>query len=330
MSRSKLAVVLMVSAALTTVDAAVEHLGFASVDSYLICARKALGKPVFRDPASLRKPPALGCPTSRVELLADLTSREETLVETEEWAFVYPTLFLRKSGPSPPPIVWKRLDLSIEAQNWTGIPKTRALTSQELDMVRQYAVRDTRTTPVYTHDSPDSDGTVKVEYLLRSTAVRLKAVPPESIVSIVGRPGLTARLVYGELRGGQYEIHWDSPLFYAWLLEVGFEDVDDGVKEILIKSGYGTSAPLQVMLTIFDQKGHELTRQSYCDFDLTWGYDATGLVCPIVAQEITLADARRGKRDLFVRGRDSRERLTLHRYSLREGRYVDVGEARVP
>jgi len=104
----------------------------------------------------------------------------------------------------------------------------------------------------------------------------------------------------------------------------------DGIKEILIKSGYGTSPPLEVMLTIFDQKGGELTRQSYCDFDLTWGYDATGLVCPIVAQEITLADQQGGKRDLLVRARDGQERLTLHRYSLREGRYVDEGEARVP
>lgn len=321
----------MVAFALTPVDAAVEHLGFATVDNYLICARQVLGKPVFRDPASLRRPPALGCPTSRVELVADLTGREETLVETDEWTFVYPALFLKRSGPSRPPIAWTRLKLSIEAQNWTGIPDTRALTARELGMVRQYAVRDTRTTPVYTHDSPDSDGTVNADYLLRSTAVRLKTAQTESIVSVVGRPGLTARLVYGELRDGQYEIHWDSPLFYAWLLEVGFEDVDgDGVKDILIKSGYGTSAPQEVMLTIFDQKGHELTRQSYCDFDLTWGYEATELVCPIVAQEITLADAQGGKRDLLVRAKDSRERLTLHRYSLREGRYVDAGEARVP
>jgi hypothetical protein len=119
---------------------------------------------------------------------------------------------------------------------------------------------------------------------------------------------------------------WDSPLFYALMLEVGFQDVDaDGTKEILVKSAYTLMNPMTLMLTIFDTRGRELTRQGSCEVDPTWGYDEVGVVCPVVGQEITIDDSREGKRDLLVREMDEVDHPKLNRYSLRDGHFVNVG-----
>jgi hypothetical protein len=328
MSRSELTgLLLALCLPVSTHAAPIEHFGLAETDKYLLCLRALLVKPVFRDPSSFLGATGLRCPASRDELVNDLKARGETLVETEDWAFLHPSRFRESTGsPTPPLINWKRLVLVAEPRNWGGIPETRVLTLQELQNVGRVALRDARPTPVFTQLKADAEGTATVEYLLRATAVRLGAVRPEAVVGILGEPGWTSRLVYGELRDGEYRILWDSPLFYARMLEMGFQDVDgDGVKEVLITSRYGLNAEA-IMLTIFDAQGHELTRQPRCEFDVLWGYDETGVVCPVVAQDITVDDPRGGKRDLLVRQMNELEHPKLHRYALHEGRYVDLGE----
>jgi len=245
-------------------------------------------------------------------------------IETDDWFFVHPTRFLRPVYPSRPTIAWKRLLLIPEVQNWEGLPGVRTLAPTELEQIGRRVFRETRSAPVFSHDEPDANGTLKVEYLLSAIAVRLRAGGSESIVGVLGRPGTTGRLVFGELRRGEYQVLWDSPLFNALRLQLGFEDVDgDATKEIVIQSAYGLNGDAS-MLAIFDVKGRELTRQLYCEFDPLWGYDATGLTCSIVGYAHTLTDPVEGHRDVLVRERDADGGVNVHRYAIRNRRYVDI------
>ncbi len=137
----------------------------------------------------------------------------------------------------PPLVSWKRLEIVRSVRNWTGIPASRKLTHDQLEAIKSVINREARPTPIRTPFSASHGDVATVEYPLRLTAYQMSVGSPEAIIGILGEANGTNRLVYGVMTDKGYEIHWDSPLFYAWMLKVGFEDVDsDGTKEILVEA----------------------------------------------------------------------------------------------
>jgi hypothetical protein len=264
--------------------------------------------------------------------MAGLKSRDITLVETTTWAFLHQAALLRGEGTLRPWIRWKQLAIISKAENWSGIPGSRLLTPEELDSVGEVVFREGRPAPIRTPTEPTDGETATIKYFVRLMAYRLGGGRPESVIGILGVVGGTSRLVYGELRERGYEILWDSPLFPGSMLKMGLEDVDgDGMKEILLQSAYGLNLDAWT-LSVFNIRGQELTRQPECFAEGDWGYDKRGGICPIAAESFTLEDPRDGKRDIVVGGRYEDlglvEYRKLHRYSLRDGRYVYVGEVK--
>jgi tetratricopeptide (TPR) repeat protein len=130
----------------------------------------------------------------------------------------------------------------------------------------------------------------------------------KSVVAVVnGQPIFsTARLVYGELRGGKYQILWDSPLFNLLHANIYFRDVNnDGAKEIVIESTtYGNQE--YPILVIFDKEGREITRQRKCDTLSGTGdnFNQEDGTCAIFGEDITFSENEEGPKEIYVKNWD--------------------------
>jgi hypothetical protein len=143
------------------------------------------------------------------------------------------------------------------------------------------------------------------------------------VVGACGQERGTARLIYGELRNGQFAMRWDSPLLKAFFWGLGYEDLDgDKTKEIVFRSDLSRDGRFY---SIFDVTGKELTRQQVCETDTLAGFDEHSGVCPILCEGIDIqppgADR---KRDLIVYGKSDAPRGTTVRMRLVNGRFVVV------
>jgi len=132
----------------------------------------------------------------------------------------------------------------------------------------------------------------------------------EGVVALWGQNFGDRRLVYGELEEGEYRPLWDSPLFKSLGLRLGYDDVDgDGTTEIVLAGAFARD---QVLVAVFDRKGHELTRQADCGIDSP-GYDKDSGVCPVIGASVDFDDGKGGSKDLVVerwysaRGSDRRK-----------------------
>lgn len=309
---------------------AVEHIGVSRTDKFLMCAREIFGNPVFRATTGFRRSAEIdiACPPSREALMQELKGtgtyvqpEQIEVIEQPDMVFLWPSSLY--AGPNPR-VRWKRLSVVTKVQEWARFPGTRGPTPHEAETVRSLVLKQARTPPLLTPFSPGADGeTATLEVVIAMNVARLSASPVESVIAFYNAEGGIARLVYGEIREGKYELLWDSPLFRTQLLEFGYRDMDgDGVQEILLSSHYGRES---TMFTVFDSKGHELTRQAQCEVDFTLGYTEEGGVCAITGKAIELEVRADGKRDIVVMGRLGSTREDQHksyRYSLVDGRYV--------
>lgn len=313
----------------------IEHVGLSRTDRFLLCSRGLLGKPVYRDSVMFRGPGQeidIPCGTSREALVEELrgsrTDRDPEeihIVDLPDAVFLVPfRVWVRTT--------WKKLLIGTEVKNWDGVPDSRNLSPDEQAAISGVILSEARTTPLVAPSMPGSDGeTAAIEVRLWLDAHRLAgATGVEAVIGILGEPNGSGRLIYGELRKGRYECLWDSPLFDAYSLQIGYRDMDgDGIQEILLSSqrvSLSTHTPTRTMLTIFDRQGHELTRQEGCVSELRSGYTEEGGACPIEAESIEFDPRPDGKRDILVSGRigDPPEVSSekVFRYSLVNGRYV--------
>jgi hypothetical protein len=111
-------------------------------------------------------------------------------------------------------------------------------------------------------------------------------------------------LVYGELRGRDYTILWDSPLLNVLHGDIYFEDVNgDGSKEIVVESStYGNHE--YPILVIFDKNGREITRQKKCDTSdsADGNFHEDDGVCAIFGADVSFSGNEEGPKQIFVRG----------------------------
>jgi len=312
---------------------AIEHFGVDDSDRFLICARSLFGKPVFRERGGFRlnREIKIPCGVSREEFLSELKGTGTTMepaeikvIETPDLVLVYPSyLFYSRDAW----IRWKSLSARITTRNFNAIPGSRPLDEGEALQIRNAILAEARTTPVVLPSLPGEDGeTATLKITLWLDAHRLIAEGSESIIAILCEEGGAGRLIYGTLRDGKYEPSWDSPLFHALSLELGYRDMDgDGRDEILV----GTQVegrPSMSSLTVWNIQGRELTRQPNCLVDGNYAITEANGACPIVAESIEMDPRADGKRDIltygYSPGRPSADESRPRLFRLVAGRYI--------
>jgi hypothetical protein len=320
---------LLVSAALAASarpqDDTFRRIQVSKADEVLLCERERLGRPVIPSPLWTMSVEDVPC-TDEATFRKALRSRGIEPFDAGDFFYLVSRRFL--SGPGALfEVRWKRVRIEPKFSNWGSLEGSRTLSSDELQTIGLKILAIARTVPLAFPYNAGPDGETAVIPLNVRVDAHSWPSGAESVVSIIG--GDTARLVYGEMRDGHYVALWESPLFRAMRLGLGYEDVTgDGVPEILLQSACcgGTLAGWSV--TIFTTEGDELSRQENCTPDIPWP-SPTGAACPITALSIRLDEATKGARDLLVTGVSDPEapdwETRTYRYTLVNKRYVRAG-----
>jgi len=293
-------------------------------DVLLLCAQQVFGTPVYRNGEPPWPSEQITCPAPHDELIRAFQKAGFRVFETPAAVHVAPDwIFLRQ--PNDLYAHWDAISLTLKVLNWSGVPGSRTLSDAELSTIARTIERQARTPPVATPYRVGPDGKSVSEEVLLLVDAHPLADRRESVVALWGQNFGDRRLVYGELEEGEYRPLWDSPLFKSLGLRLGYDDVDgDGTTEIVLAGAFARD---QVLVAVFDRKGHELTRQADCGIDSP-GYDKDSGVCPVIGASVDFDDGKGGSKDLVVerwysaRGSD-RDRGV--RFRLVDGRYVPVG-----
>lgn len=294
----------------------VRHLGTTNRDATMACVRDLYGKPALWDrvDASFLIQP---CPATRQELTEALSKRGMRLFDAKDFMFVTPERLFHpcvqpcvqpaELYPGGPLQVWQAL-------RWTTI--TVHLNVQKLrdeedlpdraDELARQILEQARMIPLpVTYGSADgSSNNVAVDADLHVgiwTGQLKPSQPTVSVVAIINAkpPFSTARLAYGELRGGKLIMLWDSPLFNFFNGDLYFRDVNgDGTYEMAIESeNYGNWE--YPMFVIFDKDGREMSRQRKCDTAIAADQNFTEAdgTCAIFGTEVQFGSDTRMPRD---------------------------------
>ena len=254
------------------------------------------------------------CPATRQELTETLSKRGMRLFDAKDFMFVTPEkLFHPYSGapeelyPGGPLQVWQAL-------RWTTITvhlHVQKFSDEEdlpdhADELARQILEQARMIPLPVtygseHGSPNK-GAVDADLNVAIWTGQLKrSEPTVSVVAVINAKPLfsTARLVYGELRGGKCIVFWDSPLFNFFNGDLYFRDVNgDGTYEMPIESeNYGNWE--YPMLVIFDRNGREITRQKKCDTSIAVdaNFTAEDGTCAIFGTDVRFSSDTRMPRD---------------------------------
>ncbi len=300
-----------------------QHIGMTSEQEFLLCAQKVFGKTVlwqgiFYTPKVGDNPvPQVPCPTSREEFTR-LLQENVGILTFEDGGFAFlvasgggPTSRL---GSSP---VYKggtphfKVDLDVSQGNPSN---GRKLSEKELQTISKKILGQTRGVEVL-WDIQDQPCFGQIRVQLDIDARHLSKKGPESIISFLrvsdcpgnrlDRPpsyiGDMTRLIYGEVKNGEYEMLWDSPLLFAPPSWISYRDLNgDGTAEILVwpsKLDYDLPEDsarfgYAVGVVAFDIKGKEITRQTDCK---NFYYLPDDAACPIVATKTSLVQSKNGR-----------------------------------
>jgi hypothetical protein len=329
----------------------VRHIGMTPEQEFLLCAQRVLGKTVLWDrifyvgKVGDNPVPQVPCPASREEFISSLRKNVGILTfEDGNFAFLVanggPTSRLARSSVYDTGTPHFKVELNVNPGGRSG---DRQLSEQELQRISSTILEKTRGVEVL-WDVQDEPCSGRITVQLNIEARRLSKAGPESIISFLrvsdcpeGRWHASyasdmARLIYGELKHGEYEMLWDSPLVFAPPGWISYRDLNgDGAAEILIwpakldydppedsaQFGYAGGA------VSFDVKGTEITRQTDCK---NFYYLPDDAACPIVAIKTRLVPSKNGKQmDILATGwaDDSASGApdAIRRFSLLNGYY---------
>jgi hypothetical protein len=291
----------------------VRHVGTTNRDATMACVRDLYGKPVSWDRVDagfLIQP----CPATRQELTEALSKRGMRLFDAKDFMFVTPEKLFYPYGGAPeelypggPLQVWQTL-------RWTTIKVhlqvQKLRDDQDLpahaDELAKQILEQARMIPLSVSQGPadgsPNKGAVDADLHVGIWTGQLKpSQPTVSVVAVINAKPLfsTARLVYGELRGGKLGMLWDSPLFNFFNGDVYLRDVNgDGTYEMAIESeNYGNWE--YPMFVIFDKDGREITRQKKCDTTIAAdaNFTAEDGTCAIFGTEVQFGSDTRMPRD---------------------------------
>ena len=265
----------------------------------------------------------------RDEFIAALQKNEAISVfEDERFAFLVQT------GESPqrqPNLLYdykfKNLPIHFQVSQRQSAG-SRQLKKPELQGIADAILRDTRGVEVLwtIGNSPEADcmsTEEEIQMQLEVEARHLSKTGPESVIAALraspcddpaNAPPMyftnVARLIYGEIKNGSYEMKWDSPLLYAPSDWISYKDLNgDGFKEIVVWPPNGDEIKqwsdadeyaYQGGAVAFDREGNELTRGKLCPQYMAYSEDRA---CPILAKKVEFAPAKSGGRlDIVATG----------------------------
>jgi hypothetical protein len=316
-------------AAASITQGQVQHIGMTPEQEFLLCAQQVLGKPVLWDGIFYTRKigdnpvPQVPCPASREEFINSLR-KDVGILTFEDAGFAFlvvtgrPTSRLARSPAYSRGTAHFKVDFDIRQGERSD---DRQMSEQELQRISSRILEKTRGVEVLwdIQDQP-CFGLIKVQ--LDIDARRLRKDGPESIISFLRvsdcpedldrPPGYISdmtRLVYGEIKNGEYEMLWDSPLLFAPPSWISYRDLNgDGTAEIVIlpakldydfpedsaQFGYAVGA------VAFDVQGKEITRQTDCK---NYYYLPDDAACPIVAVKTRLVPSKNGRQmDILATG----------------------------
>src|SRR5271166_1376675 len=312
----------------------VQHRGMSPRQEFLLCAQKVLGKTVlwqeiFDARLDASNVPKVDCPMERGDFIAAL-QKNEAISVFEDGRFA----FLVQTGESPqrqPNLLYdyefKKLPIHFQVSQRQSAG-SRQLTKPELQGIADAILRDTRGVEVLwtIGNSPDADcmpTEEEIQMQLEVEARHLSKTGPESVIAALraspcddpaNAPPMyftnVARLIYGEIKNGIFEMKWDSPLLYAPSDWISYKDLNgDGADEIVVWPPNGNEIKqwsdadeyaYQGGAVAFDREGNELTRGKFCSQYMAYSEDRA---CPILAKKVEFTPAKNGGRlDLVTTG----------------------------
>lgn len=311
------------------VSPSIHHLGASKLDAVLSCVRDVYRKPAIWD-SNLRvlaDPAVSQCPSSESALRDMFAARGIRVFDAGDFVFVVASmLFQPRAGGTEPPhavLKWSTIKIHLNLQSLNegdALPeKAPKIAKEILERARMvpFAVAGAN------NEGFPVPGALDTNLNIAVWTGQLGSGKYESVVAIIsGRPLFsTARLVYGELRDGEYVLLWDSPLFTVLHGKVYFADVNgDGNKEIVIESTtYGNQE--YPMLLIFDSDGREITRQRKCDTGIAAddNFNEEDGTCAVFGEDITFSENEQGPKDIYVKNWEDSQN---HIFKLSNGLYV--------
>ncbi|HMD08126.1 MAG TPA: hypothetical protein VKH63_11360 [Candidatus Acidoferrum sp.] len=343
----------------------VQHRGMSARQEFLLCAQKVLGKTVlwqeiFTGRLDTITVPKVACPMRRDEFIAAL-QKNEAISVFEDGRFA----FLVQTGESPqrqPNFLYdykfKKLPIHFQVSQRQS-EGSRQLTKLELQGIADAILRDTRGVEVLwtIGNSPEADCMTteeEIQMQLEVEARRLSKTGPESVIAALraspcedpaNAPQMyftnVARLIYGEIKDGIYEMKWDSPLLYAPSDWISYKDLNgDGFNEIAVWPPNGDEIKqwsdtneyaYQGGAVAFDREGNELTRGKFCSQYMGYSEDRA---CPILAKKVEFAPASGGRLDIVTTGwvddQWLRYKGATHWLHLIDGHYVPEPTPPIP
>src|SRR5271168_4531903 len=242
-------------AAASITQGQVQHIGMTPEQEFLLCAQHVLGETVLWERIfQTRKVgdnpvPQVPCPASREEFISSLRKNVGILTfEDGGFAFLVanggPTSRLGSSPVYSGGTPHFKVDFDIRQGERSD---DRQMSEQELQKTSSKILGKARGVEVL-WDIQDQPCFGQIGVQLDIDARRLRKDQPESIISFLRvsdcsedldrPPGYISdvtRLIYGEIKNGEYEMLWDSPLLFAPPSWISYRDLDgDGTAEIVI------------------------------------------------------------------------------------------------
>lgn len=259
------------------------------------------------------------------------------IFETAQWVYIIPALEF-SAAPYREQQRWKRIKVEPKVESVENISEeeARSLLPRILKSARTIPLAPSQalspadlTANGMPQRAPGADDEVEVGPYFRFYKAKLQPNAPDSVIVLMEDwpAGVAARIVYGEMREGKYQVLWDSPLMNGHG-QLELADVNgDGWDELLWHSetcGVRNCWPEE--LVIFDKEGREITRQEKCSVQPIYPFDQTNGVCAIAGDEINvgpsemLPQGKHGPAEIAVQSwvADGKDRV----FRLVKGAYV--------
>jgi len=298
------------------------------------CLRRVWGKPVFWDSrvAELSDSSICGTPADKLDqalkgqhLKAFHLTNAVLLTADDAFTSNRMNLYYR----------WKTPSLGIRVQPLTQ-PDSRQSTDAEMQQIADGTLQHSHLVPLASPFDGNAEGIGELAVTIdidihkmhsgsdRESAIALVVDTDPEHDYIFG----AGRIVYGELKNGEFTYLWETPLLAYWRARLGYVDLlRNGNLQIDVTSAWGSNMQYTVFYD-FDLDGSEITRQSdTCTAmdALTIDHNRNAAVCPMYG-EADLVEGGEGPKEMVVT--DEKGKRARHGFS--GGRYQRIGGSKKP
>ena len=272
-------------------EGSIKHVGHGISDDIAQCITANTGLNVLVYEGFLRRFSEVKCGRgeSAASTVNEIQQHGFRVLTNDHWALLVPDEMLTGVG-WPFKVSWNNLKVKVYIEQASTSPPL-PLPADVVRVLEEKLVKYARFIPVQTtQDSLDSQtAQINLRYAIYAFRNGTHGISVVGLLHQDDDVDSTARLILMNLIGNNVELLWDSPLFVvnAHAAEVDIQDVDgDGRNEIIVRATLerGAHGVGWDTITIFNDRGEEMTRQPECKWmrgDFEAGPDR---VCPIAGQ----------------------------------------------